>query len=81
MADLAARPRLLPVQVHASTRVGGHQVVQPLVDRHRGGRTSEHVGHHDDRRGRRCVAERVVEHGAQVLLELRGTGTLDRPMC
>ena len=41
---------------------------------------AEHVRHHHGRRGRVGGAERVVEHRAQVLLELRGAGALDRPV-
>src|SRR4051794_15378807 len=38
---------------------------------------AEDVGHHHHGRGHRGVAQRVVEDGAQMLLELAGPGALD----
>ena len=47
---------------------------------HVGDVAAEHVGHHHARRGQPGVAERQVEHGAQVLLELAGPRALDGPV-
>src|SRR5690606_14665095 len=70
VADLATRPYLLPVQVHPSSWVGGEQVMQALVDPHTAGRSTEDVDHYRHRCQRCGIAQRVVEHRPQVLLEL-----------
>jgi len=56
--------------VHLHPGLGGEQVVQPLVQSGPAGLAAQHVDHHDNRSGQGRVAERVVEHRAQVLLEL-----------
>ena len=60
----------------------GQTVMHPLVDARRSDvvRSAEHVRHDHHGRGHRGRAERVVQHRAQVLLELRGARALDRPV-
>src|SRR3712207_9594548 len=79
----ATLPLAVPVQLHV--RPVRHEVVDPLVQAWTGpplvgGGPAEHVGHDDDRRGHRRGAQRVVEDGAQVLLELAGPRALDGPL-
>ncbi|GFJ91437.1 hypothetical protein Prum_050790 [Phytohabitans rumicis] len=78
--DLPARADLLAVQVDLGARVGGEQVVQPLVERDAAGRATEDVRHHDGRSGQRRLAHGVVQDRPQVLLELRRPGALDGPV-
>ena len=51
-----------------------HDLEQTLVER------AEDVGHHGDGRGGDGRAERVVEHGPQVLFELAGACTVHAPV-
>src|SRR5262245_61482195 len=46
VADLAARPQVLPVQVHAQPRVAGERVRVPVVQPAGLDRAAEHVDHH-----------------------------------
>jgi hypothetical protein len=85
VAELAAGALALAVPVQLHVRPVRHQVVHPLVEGRAGpallaGAPAEHVGHHHDRRGHRRGAQRVVEDGAQVLLELAGPRALDGPV-
>ena len=74
MADLAAGTDALAVQVHL--RPG-------IVERRRHPRREalavlpQQVGHHDDGRDEVSRAERPVEDGAEVVLELRGDAPVD----
>jgi len=71
VADLAAEPRLLAVEVQA--RAGDRQ--------HRfGGRRRADQVHHRDRAVRRRAAEREAGDRAQVVLELARLRALDRPV-
>src|SRR3569833_3099935 len=76
--DLAAWTDLLAVEVHLHARVVRHHVDVARIDL--GIVAAEDVGHHRVRRGRPRVAQRKVEHRAQVLFELRGARALDRPV-
>src|SRR5580704_14137528 len=78
VADLAAGAYRLAVHVHLDGRVAGHHVDVAVVDVIVV--AAEHVGHHGNRGGRRRGAERQVQNGPQVLLELRGTRALDGPV-
>ena len=78
VADLAAGPDVLAVQVDLHARVERHHVHVLVVDVRVG--AAEQVGHHRVRRGHGGGAERQVEHGPQVLLELRGGGAVDGPV-
>src|SRR5215212_6922774 len=73
MADLAAGPQLLAVEVHTELRVAGHRVRVAVVEpSHVLPRPAEDVDHHRPWRPWRRRAERQVEDGAQVVLELAG---------
>lgn len=81
MSHLAAGPLRLAVQMNLGFGHPREQVVQSLVERHcrrRGG--AEHVGHHRHRDDRVGVAERIVEHRAQMLLELTGPRPVHGPV-
>ena len=82
MADLAARAFLLAVEVNPGVGHPREQVVQPLVegDHRRRLRRAQHVGHHRYRRDGVGVAERIVQHRAQMLLELAGSGAVHGPV-
>ena len=41
---------------------------------------TKHIRHHHDRCDRHGVAERIVQHRAQMLLELTGPGAVHRPV-
>src|SRR5260370_239210 len=73
--DLATGSYVLAVEVDLDARIVSHHVDVAGVDVRVA--ATQHVGHHDVRRGGRGDAERQVEHGPQVLLELGGTRTLD----
>src|SRR5262252_3252932 len=76
--DLAPRAHLLAVQVHLHTRIGRHHMqVAPV---HAGIGTTKDIRHNDLRRDRTGSAQRKVQDGPQVLLELRCRGPLDGPV-
>jgi hypothetical protein len=77
VAELAPVPGRLAVQVHV--RTGHGQRVRQRRRRDRVAATDD-VDRRDRRRAQLRRAERPVEHRAQVLLELRGLGALDRPV-
>ena len=79
--DLAAGPRLLAVQVDLERRATGRRGgAAARRAPGRSARPAEHVRHRHRRRGQPGLAERVVEHRPQVLLELRRPGALDGPV-
>ena len=55
-------------------------VVQPFVQPHAVRRSTKDIRHGHGRRGRCRLPQGVVEHRAQVLLELGRPGPLDRPV-
>jgi hypothetical protein len=81
VADLAARSFVLAVEVNPGLWHPREQVVQPLVE---GGRRrfrgAQHIGHHRHRHRGIGIAEWVVEHRAQMLLELAGPGAIHGPV-
>ena len=78
VADLATGPHRLAVQVHLERGVVRQHVLVGRVEVRVV--AAEHVGHDRPRRARAGVAERQVEHRAQVLLELAGDRAVDRPV-
>src|SRR6202020_2918211 len=78
VADLAAGPDGLAVQVHLYSRVERHHVHVLVVDVRVG--AAEQVGHHRVGHGHGGGAQRQVEHGPQVLLELGGGGAVHGPV-
>src|SRR5690349_18737297 len=71
VADLAAGALLFAVQMNLRVGDAAEEMVHPLVHTHGGFlRCAKHIGHHRDRCDRAGVAERVVQHCAQVLFEL-----------
>lgn len=81
MADLAARLVVLAVEVDLRLWVALHHFADALRHGHlRIFFGTQHIGHHRDR-GQGCGrAQRQVQHGAQVLLELRGHATILGPV-
>ncbi len=76
MAHLAARPHLrLVVEVQVGAR---HGQAPRDVGLRRPGARAEQVDHRRRRRPHADLAQRQVEHAAQVVLELRGLAGLDR---
>src|SRR3954471_22372078 len=69
--DLAAGALALAIEVHLRIGDAAEQMVQPFVHAHLWFvLRAKHIGHHRDRSKQAGVAERVVQHRAQVLLEL-----------
>src|SRR4030095_304502 len=78
MAHLATGTYLLAVQLHAQSPVSGKTVQQgrrQVLDA-----SAEDIGHDGPRLFAAGSAERQVEDRAQVVLELRGVSTVDRPV-
>ena len=82
MADLATRPKLLAVQVDLHIGPGGEAVMDPLVDARRSTSAGPASTFAMTTTGAVIVVdpEGVVQHRAQMLLELRGARALDSPV-
>ncbi len=75
VADLAPGAHALAVHVHLDTRIARHHVQVGAVEVRVV--PAEHVDHHGPGLASLRVAERQVEHGPQVLLELAGHRPVD----
>ncbi len=81
VANLAARLVVLAIKVDLRLWVALHDFADALRHGHlRILLSTQHIGHDCNRRQRRGGAERQVQHGAQVLLELRGHATILGPV-
>src|SRR5690606_9039985 len=79
VAELAPGPRGLAVQGDRGARLRGERE-PPCAPEVAVGRSAEDVHHDRPRLARVGVPEWEVGDGAEVLLELRGPGPLDRPV-